>query len=361
MTSRVARLEKLEAQVREIDLRRRSFGDWMRCLWKGDHKALLDRYQSKAALSSASGTTGGYTVPVDFVKGVLTEADEASFFLKMATRVPLTTRETIIPHVAVTGGAAGVSPFFGGVAFTWDVEGADVDLEAEPAFQATTLTANTLAGYALVSNQMMADASLGELGKYLEELLGRAAGWALDYACLNGNGTGQPLGVIHAPGTLAITRGGANDVAIADLAGMATKLIPSGWSTFGGPIAVWAIHPSVLLKLFALSTWMLGEPPGMSSFSEPGAFFLHGLPCFVTEKVPGLGTKGDVSLFIPRLYVVGMRQEVEVSISRDEPTAYLKNQSVVRMVLRADGRPRLNASVTLADGSKTAAAQVVLL
>lgn len=332
--------------------RERSLGDWMRCLWNGDRKTLEARYRSKAALAESSGVTGGYTVPTAFVKDVFTVAAEESLFLRYAQQVPLTTHETIVPHVAVNAGAAGTSPFFGGMVFTWTPENAS-QAETEPTFQATTLRANTLAGYALVSNQMMADASDGELTKYLTDLMGRAAGWQLDYGCFNGDGAGKPLGVVNAPGSISVTRAGGNDVSAVDLAKMAAKLIPCGW---GPPeIAFWGVHPSALEKILALSTWQISQTPGPA-----GQLYIHGMPAFVTEKLPGLGTKGDVVLVIPRLYLVGTRAEVEVSVSRSEPTAYLKNQSVVRVVLRADGCPRLNTSVTLADGTKTAAACVVL-
>jgi HK97 family phage major capsid protein len=332
----------------------------MRLAWRGDHKALLERYQSKAALAEgASGVTGGYLVPVDLADQVLTDAAEHSFFLRLGTQVPLTTRETVVPHANVTQGATGVSPFYGGVVFAWGGDGVALS-ETEPAFMATTLTSNTLSGYALISNQMLEDAEDAQLSKWLKELLSRAAAWQFDYACFNGDGVGKPLGLLKSPAAIDVTRTAAGDVQVADLSKMAAKLIPAGYGAFEGATAVWTLHPSVLAKLFSLSSWQIGQPPGVGNVNEPGSFYLNGAPAYVTEKLPALGTRGDLCLFVSKLYLAGIRQDIEVSISRDEPTAFLKNMSVIRVTFRADGRLRLNSSVTLADGAQTASAVVVL-
>jgi HK97 family phage major capsid protein len=337
------------------------FGDWMRLAWRNDQETLWKRYQTKAALAEgAGGTVGGYLVPVHMAAAALTEAAEHSFFLQLGTQVPLTTRETNVPHASVTGGAAGISPFYGGAVFSWQPgQGAALN-ETEPTFFTTSLTSHTLAGYALISNQMLEDVEDGPLGKYLRELLGRAAAWYFDLACFRGDGVGKPLGLINSPGALSVSRTAGGDVQVADLANMAAKLIPAGSGAFDGPTACWAIHPSVQAKLFALASWQIGQPPGAGKVDEPGAYYLNGSPIYVTEKLSNLGTRGDVALFVPKLFLVGIRQEVEIMITREEPTAFTKNQSVIRVTFRADGRLRLNSSVVLADGAATAAAAVVL-
>jgi len=368
-------MNKVLNNVRRITAPERSLGDWFRRIWRAadrqaDPEPELCRLQKdygsvrKAALGSGSGSIGGYLIPSGFVKDVLTAAVEESFFLRQADRVPMGSAETIVPHVAVSGGAAGQSPFFGGVSWTWTPDNAALT-EDEPTFMATTLKAGTLIGFAVVSNQMMADASEGELAVYLADLLGRAAGWQVDLACFSGDGVGKPLGVINAPGRLVVSRSGAGAFTQGDSAAMAEKLIPKGWTAPGH--AWWAMHPSVLLKLLAQTAWdpsstqyNIGSPERAAEAGLPFTLLIHGLPVFVTEKLPAVGTTGDVVLFIPRLYLLGLRQEIEVAISRDESTVYFKNQSVIRVSIRADGRPRLNTSVTLADGTATASAVVVL-
>ena len=79
--------------------------------------------------------------------------------------------------------------------------------------------------------------------------------------------------------------------------------------------------------------------------------FLFGRPVFVSEKVPAYGTKGDLSLLDPSLYVIGDRMQLEVAAS--EHVNFLKNQMTWRVVERVDGQPWLEKAVTLADGAST--------
>src|SRR5437763_8363744 len=65
---------------------KRSFGDWLLCVRKGDQKTLAEKYGShlvgwdnvegKTALGVLQGTQGGYTVPSDFLPHLMQLASE---------------------------------------------------------------------------------------------------------------------------------------------------------------------------------------------------------------------------------------------------------------------------------------------
>ena len=170
-----------------------------------------------------------------------------------------------------------------------------------------------------------------------------------DWSFLYGDGVGKPRGM-HSVST-QVTRSGANAFAAADAQGMVEKLLPSSWAN-----AVWAIHPSVMVKVTALTNWQPGENASPDPDQADGS--LHGLPMFITDKLPALGTTGDVLLFDPTLYSVGDRG---VLIDASAETALFRNnQTVFRIVARVAGAPWLSGSVTLADGTKTAGAYVSL-
>jgi HK97 family phage major capsid protein len=82
------------------------------------------------------------------------------------------------------------------------------------------------------------------------------------------------------------------------------------------------------------------------------------LPVFITEKLPALGTKGDLMLIDPSLYVVGDRQQLEVAAS--EHVNFLKNQMTWRVVERIDGQPWMDKAITLQDGASTVSPFVAL-
>ena len=86
--------------------------------------------------------------------------------------------------------------------------------------------------------------------------------------------------------------------------------------------------------------------------------YLFNLPIFVSEKVPTLGTKGDVMLIDPSLYVIGDRMQIEVAAS--EHVNFLKNQMTWRVVERVDGQPWLDKPITLQDAASTVSPFIVL-
>lgn len=260
----------------------------------------------------------------------------------------------MFPYLDVTTvQAAGASPFFGGVVMNWTEE-AQTRSESEPVFKQMELKAHELSGYAVSSNVLLQDAAFG-LEKFLMRLFSQAIAWYEDYAFLQGNGVGKPLGILTAKATIAVTRNTGNSFVYADAAKMMSRLLPSSRNK-----AFWVMHPYVLEKLVQLSdaanrlVWVPNS--GGAQERIPGTLF--GLPVKFTEKVPALGTKGDVMLIDPSLYVIGDRMQIEIAAS--EHVNFLKNQTTWRVVERVDGQPWLDNAITLQDAASTVSPFVVL-
>jgi HK97 family phage major capsid protein len=85
---------------------------------------------------------------------------------------------------------------------------------------------------------------------------------------------------------------------------------------------------------------------------------LLGAPVYISEKVPALGTKGDVTLVDLSKQLVGDRMQLQIETS---PHVYFtKNQMVWRVIARWDSQPWLNAPIKAADGSYQMSNAVVL-
>lgn len=345
----------------EGDPRGQSFGDWALAVARGDRHYLEKHYGSqfveysaKAALGEASGVTGGYTVPPDFYGQLMQLVGEDSFIRPRAFVVPMAGATLQIPYLdQTTAQSAGISPFFGGVQMSWTAE-AQTRTETEPQFKQLELKAWELSGYSVSSNVLLQDSVLG-LEKFLLTLFARAIAWFEEFAFLQGNGVGKPQGVLGAPATLAVTRAGATQVQFADIAGMWSKLLPHSWNK-----AIWAFSPSVVPQLLQLKD---GANRAIFISIDQGAakapnWSLLGRPAFPTEKLPALGTKGDMILIDPSLYVVGDRMQIEVAAS--EHVNFLKNQMTWRVVERVDGQPWLDKPVTLQDAATQVSPFVVL-
>lgn len=308
----------------------------------------------KTAMGETSGAIGGYTIPTEYSTQLLVALDENSIIYPRANVIPMGAAEALCPVFdAVTQQSAGISPFFGGMTFTWGFSQAPTNV-ADTAFRQVALTAWDLLGYGIMSNQWLQDT--GPDGEQrLVTMIGRAAAWSADYAFLRGVGadSSMPLGMLNCPALIAVTRAGGNHIAQADIAKMWGTLIPSSI-----PRAIWLACPTAVEDLVKITGYQANNGTTDEAAGEAGTIYTR--PVFITEKLPALGTVGDIMLVDPSLYAVGNRQEVLIDISGDVPGQFEKNRSVYRVWLRMAGLPQLSKKVRLADGSTEASAYVAL-
>lgn len=341
----------------------RTFGRFLLAVRSKDHKALEDmgsqfvewgETEKKAALTTQTGTAGGYTVPTEFYNRLMMAVTENSYIRQMATIIPMSARSVQVPTIdPSTAPTAGDTAFLGGLVARWTEESADKN-ESEPNFKQAELTNYELSGYSKISNTLLADNAIG-LEAFLYQLFAKAVGWYEDYAFLRGNGVGKPLGVVNWIGFIAATRSGASAFALADYAAILARWLPN----YDPKTSCWQCHPTVLAKLFQMTSTSSGHTmflPGgaktqVGSVVGRPVFELAGLPLFVTEKLPALNTTGDVFVADWSQYLIGDRQQIEVAFS--EHVAFLNNQTVWRFVSRVGGQPWLRDKITLADGSNS--------
>ncbi len=336
---------------------KKSFGDWLLHVARNDEgylEKVYGTFRTKTAMAESGGSTGGYIVPPEFYDGLMRVVAEQTFFRKRAFVQPMGSASLMFPYLDVTTvQSAGISPFFGGVQMTWTEE-AQTRTETEPQFKMMELKAHELSGYAVSSNVLLQDSAFG-LEKFLITLFGQAVGWFEEYAFLQGNGVGKPMGVLNCPAAISVNRANANKVQFADVALMLSHLLPSSQRR-----SIWVIHPYVLAQLVQLADsagriiWVPNN--GGAQEGVPGTLF--GLPVITSEKVPALGTRGDCNLIDPQLYVIGDRMQIEVAAS--EHVNFLKNQMTWRIVERVDGQPWLEKPITLQDASSTVSPFVIL-
>jgi HK97 family phage major capsid protein len=338
---------------------KKTFGAFLLAVRAQDRKSLedmgssfvewgsTDRVDKKAAMSTLTGTAGGYTVPTEFYARLMMAVVEKSFVRQMATIIPMGARTVQVPIIDVTTApAAGDTAFLGGLVARWTEEATTLN-ETEPNFKQVDLTNYELSGYSKISNSLLADNAIG-LEAFLFQIFAKAVNWYEDYAFMRGNGVGKPLGVQTWAGFLQATRSGSNLFAIADYAAMLSKWLPN----FDPSCSAWACHPTVLAQLLKMSASGTGSPlVFIQNVRDRPQMMLAGLPLFVTEKLPALGTAGDIMLCDWSQYLIGDRQQLEVAFS--EHVAFLNNQTVWRFVNRVGGMPWLKDKVTLQDATST--------
>jgi HK97 family phage major capsid protein len=339
----------------------RNFVDFCKCIRARNADRLQDIYDSryvswqvsKASLDETSGGVGGYLVPPDFSARFFRDFSEASIIYPRADVVRMSTLEQRLPIPNVTTApASGVPPWYGGMSFSWS--NANAFAETEPAVNETSLKSWSLVGYAVQSNQFWSDLSPdGE--ERLLKLFAAAAAWKTEWSFLQGTGAdGQmPLGILNAPGTLLVTRKTSNQVNTQDVANMAGSLLPSGWKN-----AIWCCSPTALKQIVQLSTsYFINDGGGGRDDGSAGTLITR--PLFVTDKLPALGSTGDLIFFDPTLYAIGDRMQVAIDIS-DQTTGFASAQVNVRIWLRLDGKPIFGNTMTLSDTTTSVAGYVAL-
>ena len=333
-----------------------TFGRFLLAVRHNDRKALdemgssfveWDDVTRKAAMSTQTGTSGGYLVPTEFVSRLMALVTETSIVRPRATIIPMSSRSCQIPALdVITPPNAGDSAFLGGVVARWTEEATALN-ETEPNLKQIDLVNYELSGYSKVSNSLLSDSAVG-LDAFLMQIFSRAIAWYEDYAFLRGNGAAKPLGVQTWGGTIQATRTTANQFKLQDIANMYSKVLPG----YGPKTSCWIVHPSVLAQLLQIaSTAAAGQNLFLTSLQGRPQMQILGLDVCVSEKVPVLGTSNDVTLCDFQHYLIGDRQQIEIAYS--EHVAFLTNQSVWRFVSRVGGQPWLRDKITLSDGVST--------
>jgi HK97 family phage major capsid protein len=305
------------------------------------HDRRLEKLLNTKDMSGETGISGGFLIPTDQRNEVLQTRGEASFMRSRARLVPMGSRSVDFPAVDYSRGASGKSAMFAGVQVYYTEENTDIT-ESQPYFKSVDLKARELAGYVEIPNGLLRDSAIS-----LEAFLsgpgsfGGAIAWQEDYDALRGNGAGKPLGVLNADATISVSRNTASTFKFVDAVTMASKMIMSG-----NP--VWIMNQSVMPQLYQMidgasnNIWQPNAANG-----RPGT--LLGYPILFTEKLPALGTAGDVVLVDWAWYLWGDRQTIMMDVSRE--SKFQSNQTAFRVVEAIDGQPWINDSITLADGS----------
>lgn len=302
------------------------------------------------AMSGEVGSQGAFTIPTNFQPEMLQARGENSLVRSRARVVPMGSRTVQFPSVKHTGNAAGSSAFFGGVQVYWTEENTDIS-EGAPSFDFVELHARELAGYAEVPNSLIRDSAVS-LEAYLSGpgSFGGALGWQEDYEFLRGLGNGKPLGILNAPAKLTVTRQTASDFTFTDAVTMKSRML-----MMGKP--VWVMSQSVMPKYYAMKGGN-NENIIIPNAAQGAPDMLLGAQILWTEKLPALGTQGDVMLVDFAAYLLGDRQQTTMDVSRE--AKFRANQTAFRVLESVDGQPWLKTAITLADGSTQVSPFVVL-
>lgn len=333
-----------------------SAGELFRSIARRDD--LSDEGKTKLATlknySSDIPSDGGYLIPETLRSELLRISLETSVVRPRARIIPMETLRVPFPAIDST---SNVNSVYGGIVGYWTEESGQLT-ESQARFSRVVLEARKLTGFAKVPSELMQD-SLVSFDAFISQMFPEALSFFEDTAFLTGDGVGKPLGVLNGTAAVSVSRATSSKVKFEDVIGMYARMLPQSLSR-----AVWVIAPNVLPELLNMrmvqqnvagsenvgaaspGLWLNG---GQAIGSPP--MTLMGLPIVVSEKVPALGSAGDVSLIDFGFYLIGDRQAMQ---ARQSEERYFETDEIAfRIIERVDGRPWLQSAITPANGGST--------
>ncbi len=303
----------------------KTFPEFLRVLSSGRWDPRLDALEQKAHIAGDL-SLGGFAVPEAWSSFLFDGIVQASAILPRARVVPMNALQLHIPAWDDLNQSTGTT--FGGFTGAWLAEGATA-VEETAKLREIKLTAHKLAIFTSLSRELV----LGTEGRMQTELrtaLTRAVAATLDKAFLTGTDVGQPEGVLNAPALKGVARNAAGDVKYVDLAAVYAAVHPAFAAR-----ATWYINPTVLPKLLNMidaSSRLIWVASGADA--APTTIF--GRPVVYSDRLPTLGSKGDVLIVADDSYAVGMLQNITIDVTT--AAQWTKDLISLRCVVLADGQ-----------------------
>ena len=289
-----------------------SFGEFLGVL----HTGLFDqRMRGSQGVQAATGnrttigSEGGFLVPEQYAAQLLDKSLESEIVRPRAQIHPMASDELKIAGFDNLDHSSNLySAFTGG----WTEE-LGTRTEEEPLVRKIKLVAKKLFLLAKTSNELISDSP--DFERLLGDALIASIGWYLDYGFLRGTGAGEPLGVLNDPAKITVAKQAeqaADTVVYTNLAKMLARLHPACVSN-----SVWVASPTTIPPLLELTidVGTAGSHIPVSKELGGGGFSILTRPVIFTEKMPALGTEGDIGLYDFSQYSVGLRKEVGVEKS----------------------------------------------
>jgi len=305
--------------------------------------------ESLRVMSAGVGTSGGFTVPDNFVPQIFKVDPESSIVRPRAQMVPgLPDSPDAVSNIPALDHSSGIH---GGISVSWIAEAGEKPA-TEPELIEIILDPAEVAGHLVITDKLLRN-NTANLSIFLTKVFREALFAAEDRAFLTGTGVGMPLGILNAPATIFTVRAGAGAIAFADVILMISAFTPDSWTK-----GTWVANVSTLPELMAMvdagnhrvfkgKDDMRGLPPT-----------LFGIPIIFTGRLPVLGTAGDICLCDFNYYLVkqGFGPSIEAS-----PHLYFKeNKTIIKAFYNVDGEPWIQAPLTLEDGATVVSPFVAL-
>lgn len=272
--------------------------------WSG---AELER---KATLSTNLSSAGGFMLPEPLSNRVIDLARNKSYVVQAGAGT-----------VPMTSSTLDIAKLLSDPTVAWYPENGTI-AETDVTFGRASFKANKLACVVRISNELLEDAA--NVQTVVENSLASAIALEIDRASLLGTGAGQFLGIVNGTNVNTVTSVGT----LADYDDFIDGIFAVRGYNFDPNAAMYS--PVTGKKLAKMVTGLASD---LTKLVPPADF--ANLQKYVTNQV------GDTVAVVGQWdqYLIGLRSQIRIEISREADTAFMKDQSLIRAVWRGDGMP----------------------
>jgi len=319
----------------------------------------LKAWEVKTAGHMAEGddAQGGYLVPTEFLARLLEKGQEAAIVRPRAQFIPMATNSISMPYVAESSRA---STLYGGIVIYHPAE-AGAKTETKPAFGKLTLTLKKLVGFIYASDELLEDSPIS-IEPMITRMFSKAISFTEEEEFVNGTGVGQALGVLNAGCLVSVAKETGQAAAT-----LVYNNIVKMWSRLHAPSqgsAVWLVNNDCFPQLatLALPVGTGGAPAYLPANGLSGSPYgaLMGRPVIMTEHCQTLGTVGDIILADWSQYLIGGKSGSPIKSASSMHFYFNYDETVFRFVMRYDGQPWWQTTLTPKHGANTQSPFVAL-
>ncbi len=303
--------------------------------------------------SMGTGSAGGFALPSQFIDNVLQAPTQAGVIRPRATVIPAGTppdAELVLPSLDQTAG----ENMYGGVVISHGGEGITLT-ETDMALRQVSYTPKQMNAYVVISNKLLRNWATA--GQFVSMQLTKAVGAAEDYDFLRGDGVNKSIGLINSPAAIGYNRATANLVDFPDVYGMLAR------AKMGGNL-VWLASQTIIPELASMvdagghAVWLGSKGDGLPGAAGQMPSTLMGYPLFFVDRLPALGTKGDLVLADLSYYFI---HDGSWALGLSTELYFLTDRSIFRVIHNVDARPALTEPLQLEGATGTTVSPFVVL
>ena len=346
----------------------RSFGEYARAVAKASHKETPHsewdfrlRNAPTTVATEGVGADGGFAVPPDFRDGIIKKIMAEDSLLARTDQQTSSSNGFTVPLDEV-------APWdtTNGIQFAWLSEGGLL-AQSKPKLKEHTVKLHKGGVLVPVTEELLEDAP--SLTAYLNTKAPEKIDFGISQAILNGNGVGQPLGILNSPDLITVDEEDGQEAAT-----IVAANVNNMWSRCYAPWranAVWLANQDVepqLQKMFLPFTTIAGDENvgGQALYTPPGGLSaapyatLKGRPVIYHQACQTLGAKGDLVLACLPQYITvtktggGIKQSVSMHLWFDYDVMAFK------FTIRIGGQSWWSQVIQPKHGSTTYGAFVVM-